>query len=348
MERVEAIKLLKENPWNVQAGEKYTIDYFKPSDAPGIARLFYAVYGDAYPIDTCYIPERLVEENRLGNILSTVARTASGDIISHIALYRSSSPNPNLYECGLGLTLPAYRSSIAYFRANELLLKLAGTGSVDGFYAETVCNHIITQKHSKHVRAVETAVEPALMPGETYEIEHRYEGRVGCIFYFRVDRDCRRTLYLPLPYINELTTILDGLNLDREILTSSDDFNSGSGGEIDVKRFDFAGVARCMVLSPGEGIPTQVAALEQELQNGNYAMIQFFLDLGKPWSGGVVKQLRQCGFSFGGLLPIWFGSDGLLMQKHFVDPDFEGMKILTDRGNRLFEIVRGEWERMAG
>jgi len=33
------------------------------------------------------------------------------------------------------------------------------------------------------------------------------------------------------------------------------------------------------------------------------------------------------------------------MQKHFVDPDFGGMKIHSDRGRDLAELVRADWER---
>jgi hypothetical protein len=344
MERTEALRFLARDKRTAPEGEEYKAGYFEPSDGPGVARLFYAVYGDGYPIDTYYIPERLAEENRRGSIRSVVTRTTSGDVVSHVALYRSSPPNPNLYEYGVGLTLPAYRSTMAFFRATQLLMKLVGHDDVDGFYGEAVCNHVTTQKLSKQAHAFETAVEPALMPASAYEAEQSAEGRVGCLVYSRVVRDRRRPLYLPAPYQDEVRCILDGLNLDRDLIVS-DNTLPGSGGEIDVKRFDFAGVARCMVTVPGEALAARLTDLEQGLRKDNYALSQFFVDLGKPWSGGVVEQLRSHGYCFGGLLPIWFGDDGLLMQKHFVDPDFDGMKIYSDRGRSLLELVRRDWER---
>ena len=343
MDRTEALRLLALDPQTVPEGEEYAAAYFEASDGPGVARLFYAVYGDGYPIDTYYIPERLAEENRLGNIRSVVARTTSGSVVSHVALYRSSPPNRNLYELGVGLTLPCYRSSMAFFRATQLITKLVGTDGIDGFYGEAVCNHIITQKLSRHAQSLETALEPALMPARAYEREQSAAGRVGCLVYSRVDRDCRRPLYLPAPYRDQLEFILDGLNLDRGI-TVSDAGIPGGAGEIEVQRFDFAGVARCTVKVPGAGVASRLAELERELRAQSYAVIQFFVDLGKPWSGGVVEQLRGQGFSLGGLLPIWFGDDALLMQKHFVDPDFDGMKIHSDRGRSLLELVRRDWE----
>jgi hypothetical protein len=344
MDRTEALRLLALERQTVSEGEEYKAGYFEPADGPGVARLFYAVYGDGYPIDTYYIPERLAEENRRGTIRSVVARTASGNVVSHVALYRSSPPNPNLYEYGVGLTLPAYRSTMAFFRITQLLMKLVGHDGIDGFYGEAVCNHIITQKLSMQAQALETALEPALMPARAYETEQSAVGRVGCMVYFRVERDCRRRLHIPAPYRDELSFIMGGLKLDRE-LVEADMALPGSGGEIEVKRFDFAGVARCTVTTPGTGLASRLAALESELKSDNYALSQFFVDLGKPWSGGVVEQLRNEGYSLGGLLPVWFGDDGLLMQKHLVDPDFDGMKIHSDRGRGLLVLVRADWER---
>jgi hypothetical protein len=344
MDRTEALRLLALDRRTVPEGAEYAAGYFEPADGPGVARLFYAVYGDGYPIDTYYIPERLAEENRRGTIRSVVARTTSGDVVSHVALYRSSPPNPNLYEYGVGLTLPSYRPTMAFYRVTQLLMKLVGHDGVDGFYGEAVCNHIITQKLSKQAQALETALEPALMPARAYETEQSAAGRVGCMVYSRVDRDYRRHLHLPAPYRDELKFILDGLELNRELIEPDNNL-TGSGGEINVKRFDFAGVARCTVTTPGAGLVSRLAELERELRADGYALIQFFVDLGKPWSSNVVEQLRGEGYCLGGLLPTWFGDDGLLMQKHFVDPDFDGMKIHSDRGRALLELVSRDWER---
>ena len=344
MDRTEALRLLALDQRIVPEGEDFTVGYFEPADAPGLTRLFYTVYGDGYPIDTFYIPERLAEENRRGAIRSVVARTAAGDVVAHVALYRSSPPNPNLYEYGLGLTLPAYRSSMAFFRTTQLMMELVGKDGVDGFFGEAVCNHIITQKLCKHAHSLETALEPALMPARAYEAEQSADGRVGCLVSFRIDRDVRKTLHIPTRYRNELTFLMDGLNLDREQVVADTHLPAGDGA-IKVQRFDFAGVARCTVTAPGDNLVARLTEMEQEMRRDAYALTQFFVDLGKPWSGGVVELLRDQGYSLGGFLPVWFGADGLLMQKHFVDPGFDSLHILSDRGRSIVEMVRRDWER---
>lgn len=215
---------------------------------------------------------------------------------------------------------------------------------IDAVFGETVCNQLTSQKGNSLGRLLETGLEPALMPARAYEVEKSADGRVGCLLAFRVDRDCHRTLYVPAAYRNEFPFLLNGLNLDRE-LVSSDATMTGDHAEIEVKRFEFAGVARCTITSPGADLSARLAEIERELLVDEYVLIQFFVDLGKAWSGDVVELLRAQGYYLGGLLPVWFGDDGLLMQKHFVDPEFDSLKILTDRGRSLVEMVRRDWER---
>lgn len=347
MDRNQALHLLAGEQHIVPEGEEYTARYFEPADGPGVARLFYAVYGDGYPIDTYYIPERLAEANRQGTIRSAVARTVSGEVVAHVAFYRSSPPNPRLYEYGVGLTLPSYRSTMAFFRITQLLMQLVGKDGIDGIFGEAVCNHTITQKLSRHAKCLETAVEPALMPAEAYTTEWDGIGRVGCLVYSRVDIDQHRTLFLPACYQQQLRFILDGLHLDRDLVVAGTTVPSGEAA-IEVQRFDFAGVARCTVTRPGADLPGRLHDLEEELQAAKFALIQVFVDLGQPWAGGVVEQVRGQGYALGGLLPIWFETDGLLLQKHLVDPNFEGMKILSDRGRALVDLINNEWRQSQG
>lgn len=268
MNRSDALRILAQEQRVVPTGAAYTVGPFEPADAPGVTRLFYAVYGDGYHIDTFYIPEKLVEENQCGNIHSVVARTASCDVVCHSAFYRSSSPNLNLYEFGLGLTLPAYRGTMAFFRASKLSIELAQKNGVDAFFGEAVCNHIITQKLSVMTKGLETALEPALMPARAYEAEQSADGRVGCLLYFRVDRDCHRKLHIPAAYRNELAFLLNGLNLDRELIDAGTTVTGGHA-DIEIKRFEFAGIARCTITTPGADLPARLAKLEGALLADN-------------------------------------------------------------------------------
>lgn len=346
MDRSTALRKLAAEHRSVSPGQRFAASFFEPQDAMGLARLFYAVYGDGYPIDTYYIPERLIEEHDRGNLKSVVARTPSGDVVAHCALYRSSAPNPHLFEYGLGLTLPEYRSTSAFYRVNQLLVNLVGRAGVDAIFGEAVCNHTTTQKLTALTQSTECAIEPNLMPADAYTVEQSAEGRVGCLGYCRVANDSRKPIYLPDVYSEEMRFILDGYSLDRDFRTPQSAMPQGDA-RLEISRYDFAGVARCHVGRPGTGIARELEESETSLRRDNFAIIQFFVDLGEPWTGALVGLLRERGYFFGGILPVWFGTDALLMQKHFVPPNFQGMKILSERGRAILEMARRDWESLA-
>ena len=343
-EREAAIKQLIEETIQCPEGESFTVDFYKPSDGAGVASLFYAVYGDGYPIDTIYIPERLTAENLAGRIRSVVARTGSGHVVSHIALYRSSPPNPNLYEYGLGLTLPAYRRTLAFAGGNKLLMSLLGSNGIDAIFGEAVCNHIITQKLTARSGGTECALEPALMPADAYTTEQSARGRVGCIMSFRVDRDRPRPLCVPTAYQDQMGFLREGLALERELVVPARHLPAGTA-TLDIVRFPSAGVVRCSITASGEDLPEQLQRLEEELRQNNYALLQCFVPLGSAWAGPVVEHLREAGFFLGGYLPVWFGDDGLLMQKLFVEPCFDDMQIHSERGKQIRNLVQADWVR---
>ena len=147
MNKEEALLKLKTEAFEVEPGQEFDVHRLLPEDAWGVVRCFYAIYGEHYPFDTYYIPEKLIQENEKGNVISVVARAGSGDIIGYSALYRSSAPFSGTYEIGQALVLPEYRFTFAAYSMWEYLLDLLD--SIEGvheIFGEAVCNHIITQR----------------------------------------------------------------------------------------------------------------------------------------------------------------------------------------------------------
>jgi hypothetical protein len=64
-----------------------------------------------------------------------------------------------------------------------------------------------------------------------------------------------------------------------------------------------------------------------------------------PWIGEAADILRNRGFFFGGVLPRWFGEDGLLMQKVLVRPNWEGINLYTDRAVQILRFIKDDWEK---
>lgn len=342
--RAETIKRLQSDQQPLPEGEEYTVDFYRPEDGYGVARLMFSVYGDGYPIDTYYIPDQLTKENQAGRIRSVVARTASGQVVCHEAFYRSSSPNPDMYEMGLGLTLPAYRSSLAFARCTKLLISLVENGNIKAIYGEAVCNHIITQKMTRLAKFVETALEVDLMPATAYTKEQTSSGRVSCLMGFRIEQGQRRPLYLPACYAEQIRFMMEGTKINRTIMQPSQELISDTT-DLLIERFDAPGVCRCNINKPGKDLAGRIATLEQELCSKKYALLQCFVPLGTADAAASVDVLRSAGFFLGGFLPAWFGDDGLLMQKLYVEPGFDSIKLYSERAKTIMEMVRTDWKR---
>ena len=84
------------------------IDFFRAEDAPGIAGLFREVYGEGYPIRTYYLPGPVDRGDAAGHIISSVARTPTGQVVGHDALILLD-PADKIYENAAGAVLPAFR-----------------------------------------------------------------------------------------------------------------------------------------------------------------------------------------------------------------------------------------------
>jgi len=346
MDKTEALRRIRAAMRPVEPGRNYVVDSFRPQDAPGVARLFYAIYGEDYPVADYYSPDWLVKANESGEVRTVVTRLDTGEVVGQAALYRGSPPNPGLFEFGQMLILPEYRNSFIAFRLMMFVKDhLAGSEGVDGFFGEAVCHHLVTQKMSPKMQTSPCGLELALMPEGAYAKEGA-AGRVSCLVAARVDRDRRRELYLPGCYREALSFVLQGMGLDRQVVFGEDAAPASAETSLDAKLFDFAAVLRCQVHEAGGDFPDKLAAIERRAAESKVAVVQFFLDAGRPGAIYGADVLRGKGYFLGGLIPIWFkDGDALLLQKLYVAPEFEAIRLFEERAQTLTGYIRADYER---
>jgi hypothetical protein len=330
----------------IEAGQAFVIDTFQPEDAEGVTRLFNAVYGDGYPVKLVYNPQELITAFKAGENVPVVARTSKGDVVGYVALYRSA-PNPQLYEGGQGLVLPAYRSAgigLAVTRhASEVLIPQMG---IEVILGEAVCNHVYMQKSVAVLGHIPMALEVDLMPAEAYSKEKSASGRVAALAGFRVYRRKPHTVYVPQIYQEPLDYLYSGFDDPRTFAVSGETIPAGPGTDLAVQVFDFAKVARVTVLAAGQDFDHRLRSEEEKLQEKGIIVMQVWLNLSCPWVGQIAELLRQRGYFLGGVLPRWFDDDGLLMQKIKGRPNWEGIQLYLDRAKKILEFVRGDWEKI--
>ncbi|MDK9708168.1 MAG: hypothetical protein OEL83_14085 [Desulforhopalus sp.] len=332
----------------VEPGQTFVIDAFKEEDAEGIAGLFYAIYGPDYPIRTFYHPERIIRENRQRTICSAVARTPAGDIVAHGALYLSSPFSQKLYEIGLGLTLPSYRETFATYKVFIYLAEEVVKGlQPEGIFGEAVCNHIATQKLSAAVGMSDMAVELGLMPASAYEKEQSAQGRVTCTMLFKSFATAPADVYVPQSYFQAAEFLLGDYLPTRTLRIAKDRPPKASKTELHRKFFPFAQTGRCNVTRVGADFKGKVGQMERLGAQHGVENMQFFINAAESWSGYAVDFLQDQGYFFGGLLPNWFHSDGILMQKHLGTNPLSEIHLYSKKAKRLLDIVLDDKARRA-
>lgn len=344
--KVDPAGRLLENWQEVEAGRSYVVGPLRPGDGQGVAQLFYTIYGDRYPVEDYYRPERIEALNAQGHLLTVVARLETGIVAGQGAYFQSSPPNKALFEFGQVMVDSAYRHTSMPARILREMNRLSRSMSqAQGFFGEAVCSHIVTQKLVDTQGYVECGLEASLMPAGAYEKEGAGGQRVSCLLGARIDRDRHMALHLPECYRRELAFVLEGFSLDREVRFGGPDRPTAPQTVFERRLFDFAQVERVQASRIGADFPERAAALDQEATARGLAVVQVFVNAGDPGTAFAVEALRERGFFLGGLIPLWFGTDGLLMQKLNVAPEFDSINLYSARGKALLEFVRADYSR---
>jgi len=319
---------------------------FKPEDAEGVTKLFTEIYGDGYPAKAVYNPEELIAAFEKRDNIPIVVRTPDNRVIGYSSLFRAA-PDKGVYDKGNGVVSPDYRNSGVISMIFQYVKKiLPGMNDVNMFFGEPVCNHTHIQKAAISVLpVVETALEVDLMPAKAYEKEKSASGRVSTLLMFMTVTPKPHTVHVPDTYADYFKYIYDGFDDRRILLQSEEDIPFLLQTRIDTQIFDRAGIARVAVHEAGSDFEKVFLSEEQRLQSQNIEATQVWLKLSWPWIGRIVDLLRGKGYFFGGILPQWFGEDGLLMQKILSQPNWQEIHLFSDRAKKILEFVKADWQQ---
>ena len=330
---------------DIGADERITVDTFHHEDAGGVGELFRSVYGEDYPVRLVYEPKLLVEAFEKGENIPAVARSSKGKIVGYVSLFRSA-PSKTVYEGGQGLVLIEYRKhGIAGAMNRYFSQEMAPSYGVDAAFGEAVCNHTYMQKAWAKEGGIETALEVDLMPAEAYAAEGSATGRVATLHMTKMYRPMEHAVYAPDGYEDAMLFIYQGFNSGGSVRGPSEEAPGNSGTTIEAQFFEFASVARLTVHEGGRDFQELFEKNEADALGKGMVVIQVWLNLSKPSTGSLTRYLNGRGYFFGGILPRWFGEDGILMQKIMVRPNWEGIKLYSEKAERILAIVREDWQK---
>jgi hypothetical protein len=335
---------MSKTPASDTTTQEIEIDFFRIEDAPGIARLFHQVYGTGYPIKTYYLPDRLIEENAAGRIVSSVARTPAGEVVGHDALVLLDSA-AHLYENAAGAVLPAFRGKGTFARVFEHSIVTASKRcGAKGIIGEPVCSHIHLQKMCLELDFKESGLEVDLMPASAYAMGPDASGRTSVILGCFMHGPGVQTVHMPLVYRDELEYLYAGLKVERTFVYSRSDLpaEGTSHGGMDV--FDAAQVARISIDCIGPDFNSFIDHLESQAREKGVEVFQVWLPLASQFAPAATDILRGHGYFLGGMLPSLVNGDSLLMQKVSKEPNWEGISLYSERAGRIREMIKRDWK----
>lgn len=339
--RRECLARLRADSRQIEPGQKVTVAPFQPEDAAGVARLYYLIYGENFPLDYVYDPVRIAEANAGPDFYQFVARTASGDVIGLMALFRVA-PNPKIMEFGGLMILPEYRGGTLAFRLTKAILeKLPQELGLNAGFGQSVCDHVITQKLGTHFSYRPLALELEAMPPRPDGSTDGVGGRISLLNELQIYRDAPHTVYLPARYAAFLMSQYEAHGLERTFGPSQ----PGHGGtQFFTTTMDGASLAKLLIQEPGADLENIITRFAADFPDRHVR--QLHLPLAHPGLDRAVETARRHGYFFGGLLPLWTGTDVLMLQKLAAPPDFTLPRLLTEEAKALMNYIRSDWENL--
>ena len=330
---------------------EWTVDFFQPEDAKGVVELFRSVYGNEYHVKSIYDPEQLIAEQQSGKTYRAVVRTTDGEIIGHTAFCATSEFNPSLYEALQLLVRHEWRGTNVAAELNRFAIpQIPIRFGLKQVWGEAVCNHLSSQRSYTENQYAETGCELDLLPGAgmARSMKAADTGRVAVILVFRPYEARPQTIYLPPVYWKQLEFLYNDFDHGHRFLPGEGLLSAEPTTQGKLDLYQQVSVARMNFTTIGSDFSDLLTKFDRQASESGILVYQVFLPLTVAATGEAVDILREHGYFLGGVVPRWFGDDGLLMQKVLESPNFEGIRLYTERAKKILELTMADWQRALG
>jgi len=316
------------------------------SNAKDVGFVFRSVYGDDFPVKDVYESDTLLREITAGRVTAFLAFDRQDQPAGYVSLFKSA-PNPRLWEAGNMVVHPAYKLT----KLSSILSKLYFSpetlkhADCDGIFGEAVCHHYASQVGSVKSGMRDCAIELDQMSGDSFK-EHQEMAtrRVSCVFNCLEISEPDKAVYVPAEYYEVVRNLAQTLK-PRTFLLADAPLPSAGATITQDTYFAAARTWKVAIWEIGADWQTFLDELLTEAATRQVISLQIALNTASPTLGAAVGIMRERGFFLGGLLPRWFGGDGLLMQKVLgAKPDFDRMKLYSKPAKELLAFIRADRE----
>jgi serine/threonine-protein kinase RsbW len=321
----------------------YSVRLMREEEAIEISRCAYKSHGYSFFDDHIYYPERLVELNRSGDLISAVAVTEDNVFMGHAGLLYQY-PEDHIAELTFVFVNVEYRGQGALNRLNEFLLATPKSREFAGIYAYAVANHVFTQK-----ALVRAGLEDCGILLATSPMSWKFKGiagdalqRISVVLAFKYMEPPRRlTLYPPIHHREMVAKLYRNLGVEHDFDTSSPAAPAAGAPEILSSINPAEGCAEIFVARYGDGVVREVHKLLRGFCLKQVAAINLFLNLEDPATFLLTQEFEKLGFFFAGILPRARVGDTLILQYlNNVDLDYSKIAAYTEMAKEILAYIQ--------
>jgi len=329
----------------VSASGEIEIRDMQRSDAVEIARCFYRAYGYSFVYQHIYFPERILELNASGDMISAVAAAADGQVIGHAALIRHGDES-KVAEIGLAVVNPSFRGQGCLTRLTEYLTEKGKSEGFGALFVLAATNHTFSQQVIHRFRFHDCGLLVGLGPASisfkalTETLPQR-ETYLVCFRY--LDKPNPPRLYVPPHHRRFVRKLYRNLACQPETVSPSQRqlLLPETDAVVTSHYYSPAGYGRIMIDQCGHDLISQVKSRLKELCLRRIEVIQLQCDLTDPLTYHLVQEFEDLGFFFGGIWPESDTGEALILQYlNNVSFDYDRIKLASALGREMLNYVK--------
>ena len=324
--------------------EDIEIKRFEEKDAVRISQIIYKTYGYTYPNEDLYYPQKIVELNKSGKLISIVAYDKKrDDIVGHYALERDSLGE--VAEIGQAVVDPNYRG----FGLMKLMRKKVGETAIEigleGIISQPVTTHTFSQKVNEGVGAIPVGFSYGVVPQKQSfkAIKSELKQRESCMLYFLPIKQRERKLYFPQKHSKILHKIYDDLGFVYSVENKQSSVEKGVVNSFYSKGFE---VGYIYVQKIGAD---NFKYIQEALYNLQFRMkanvIFIYITLEDANIEELTQAIEKEKFFFAGIMPSFLESQDVIRYEylHTLVEDSE-ISIYSDRAKLVFDYISHQRE----
>ena len=331
-------KILKKSDFRVRL--------MRAGEAVEVAKLIYRAYGYSYFYEYAYYPERIIDLNASGEMISALAVTSEGEIAGHCAIFNSEEDS-GVAEIGLAVVRPEFRGSGCLLELTKFLLNQAQSKGFSALYIRAVTAHTFSQRVARRLGFETCAILLGYIAStvsfkEINEQLSQRETFVVAYQYIQETDDIR--IYAPLQHRSFITKVYKHLGVNAKTIVPENHAGTAPTGEsvfkIKSSFFMPAGVATIEIIQYGANILSEIRSLLKQLCLKRYDLIVMYLNMCDPGTFYLTEEFERLGFFFSGILPGVSGGEALILQYlNNVPIDYGQIKIHSKIGREILDYI---------